>query len=67
MYRDGIGVEQDYITAHMWLSIAGSLMRARELRRRIFEDLAALEKLMTRDQLVEAERRAGEWKPVQQP
>ena len=59
MYEDGIGVEQDYVTAHMWFSLAASLPGAYHnaavtRRNRIAEELS------TR-QLAEAQRLAREW------
>ena len=64
MYKEGAGVEQDYVAAHMWLNIVGSRMRAQGLRRSVYQKLAALEKLMTAEQIAEAQRRAREWKPT---
>ncbi len=56
MYFSGLGVSQDYVSAHMWfnLATAGGYEEARELRDSVLE-------LMTRAQVAEAQRRAREW------
>jgi hypothetical protein len=58
MYRDGQGVPQDYVQAHMWFSLAASkgLQIAASNRDRVA-------KMMTPDQLAQAQRMAREWKP----
>lgn len=56
MYRDGDGVLQDYVAAHMWFNIASANgdRFAREQRNSIVE-------LMTMDQIAEAQKKAAEW------
>jgi TPR repeat protein len=58
MYADGIGVLQDFVYAHMWLNIAASqgVEGATE-----FRDLVA--KIMTPEQIAEAQTLAREWNP----
>ena len=53
MHRDGIGVAQDYVTAHMWYNIATAAgsVGARENR----DEIASR---MTADAIAEAQRRA---------
>ena len=57
MYRDGQGVPQDYVIAHMWFNLAaaadGSGAKSRD-------DIAAK---MTPAQIAEAQRMASEWVP----
>ncbi len=57
MYRDGRGVPQDFAEAYVWFSLAASngIQRSAMLR-----DSAA--RMMTAEQMEEAERRAAEWK-----
>jgi peptidoglycan hydrolase-like protein with peptidoglycan-binding domain len=59
MYRDGLGVRQDWIRAYMWFELAdrGGQQGAAELR----NDLS---KQMQISQIEEAERMAGLWQPV---
>ena len=58
-YDNGLGVPQDKIKAYMWLSLAATQGR---------EGAAAIRDLMARRmtnaQIVEAQKRAREWKPV---
>jgi uncharacterized protein len=56
MYRDGKGVPQDYVRAHMWFNLAGRVVGGRNNRE-------AIEKLMTPQQIAEAQKLAREWKP----
>jgi TPR repeat protein len=59
MYSAGQGVPQDYVSAHMWLSLAaaGGIEDAAKGR-----DVVA--KKMNPAQIAEAQRRAREWKPA---
>lgn len=59
MYANGRGVPQDHVLAHMWFSLAGvgGLESSAKAR-----DLTA--KLMTREQIAEAQRLARVWKPT---
>ncbi len=58
MYREGQGVPQDDVQAHMWfnLSAAHGMESARTLRDKLAEK-------MTPAQLADAQRLALEWKP----
>ncbi len=58
-YVKGDGVPQDYVLAHMWFNLAAALGNeaARESR-------DAVAKVMTPDQIAEAQRLARQWKPV---
>ena len=64
MYKDGIGVLQDYVEAHKWanLAAAGSgiwALASKEIR-------SGLETEMTTTQIAEAQRLAREWQ-IQHP
>lgn len=58
-YAKGEGVPQDYVLAHMWFNLAAALGNeaARESR-------DAVAKVMTPDQIAEAQRLARQWKPL---
>jgi localization factor PodJL len=60
MFRDGQGVPQDFVQAHMWLNLAAASGQ---------EDAAAareaLSQRMTPDQIAEAQRLAAAWRPGQ--
>ncbi len=58
MYDLGLGVPQDDVQAHMWLSLAAAqgIENARKARDRLAEK-------MTPVQLADAQRLAREWKP----
>ena len=59
MYRLGQGVPKDYVLANMWLNLAAAQgdKDSAELRDRIA-------KLMSPEQIAEAQRLAREWKPT---
>jgi TPR repeat protein len=57
-YEHGQGVPQDYILAHMWLSLAAAKGYPCGDK---CDDLAAK---MTPEQIAEAQRLAREWKPT---
>ena len=75
---NGQGVSKNLVLAHMWLSLAaasrfkppfGSLKTIDENERRALATLATgargkLESQMTPDQIAEAQKLAGEWKPT---
>jgi hypothetical protein len=75
---NGQGVTKNFVLAHMWLSLAavsrfnppfGSLKTMDEKERHALAILAAgarakLEPQMTPDQIAEAQKLAGEWKPT---
>ncbi len=58
MYREGQGVTQDYVQAHMWYNIA-----AAQGEKRLGELRDLLSKEMTPAQIAEAQKLAREWKP----
>jgi hypothetical protein len=58
MYRDGHGVPQDFILAHMWLNLATAQGNPEAEKMR--DELA---ERMTPSQIAEAQRLAREWKP----
>jgi hypothetical protein len=62
MYYVGRGVPQDYVQAHMWynLAAAGQPGRTRDVAVGGRDEIA---KLMTPEQIAEAQRLAREWKP----
>ncbi len=76
MYKSGgVGVEQDYVLAHKWFSLAvvneGSInkllttnqlskFRESEIKRSL-EEIASIEKYMSSMQIAEAQRLAKEW------
>jgi uncharacterized protein len=78
---NGQGVPKNLVLAHMWLSLAaasrlnppyGSLKTIDEKERRALTTLVAgarakLESQMTPDQIAEAQKLAGEWKPTPEP
>ena len=58
MYVGGQGVVQDYVQAHMWFNLAASKGNDSGRKNR---DI--IEQRMTPQQIAEAQRLAGEWKP----
>jgi TPR repeat protein len=67
MYENGQVVPPDYVTAYMWFSFAAAGAQEGYLRVsfiRVRDDVA---KLMTSDQIAEAQRVAREWKPTGRP
>ena len=59
MYSKGLGVPQDYVLAHMWWNLSGSngiesAVKSRNL----------VEKIMSKQQIEEAQRLARNWKPT---
>ena len=67
LYEGGDGVPQVYVLAHMWYNLAIVHFPSAETDLR---DTVAVEfrdklaKKMTPDQIAEAQRLAGEWKPI---
>ena len=61
LYDNGLGVPQDRVMAYMWLNLAA--MQGRESAA-TFRDLVA--RLMTPQQIAEAQKLAREWKPNSQ-
>jgi len=62
MYENGQGVPQDYVQAHMWFNLAGAQGNDGAMKNR---DKVA--KRMTTDQIAQAQKLAGEWKPQKDP
>ncbi len=63
MYQDGWGITQDYVLAHMWLNLAAARLPPGEDRDMAVSNRDQIEKLMTPEQIAEAERLARQWKP----
>jgi TPR repeat protein len=63
-YAFGDGVARDYVRAHMWLNLAIAQLPSSDARRRRAAILnrEVLEGRMTREQVLEAQRLAREWK-----
>jgi TPR repeat protein len=57
-YNTGLGVPQDYVRSYMWLNLAAKQGRESAAT---FRDLVA--RLMTPEQIAEAQRLTQEWKP----
>jgi uncharacterized protein len=62
LYRFGKGVPQDYVQAFMWFHLAASQTTGGD-QESIAELRDATAARMTLEQVEEAKRRAGEWKP----
>jgi len=58
MYSQGRGVPQDYVLAHMWYNLAAAKFNSRSRRAR--DNVA---KMMSTEQIAEAQKLAREWKP----
>ncbi|MDE0077675.1 MAG: SUMF1/EgtB/PvdO family nonheme iron enzyme [Caldilineaceae bacterium] len=58
LYRQGLGVVQDYVEAHKWLNLAASRGEAAAL-----EERDALAAQMTPDQIATAQQKAADWQP----
>ena len=61
-YAEGQGVPQDYVLAHMWFNLAAASEQdaSASLGRHKRDEIG---RLMTPDQIAEAQRMAREWKP----
>jgi uncharacterized protein len=57
MYKEGKGVPQDYVYAHMWFNLAAEQNPGSTRAR---DDIASK---MTADQIAQAQQLAREWKP----
>jgi len=62
-YQKGEGVPKDYVEAYKWFALAAAQDDAHSLDIKV--SLARLESYLTKDQIVEAQRLAREFKPVQ--
>jgi uncharacterized protein len=62
MYDQGEGVQQDYVTAHMWFNLAAARGYNDAVRNR-----DAVARHMTPAQVAEAQKLAREWKPALPP
>ena len=62
MYAQGKGVPKDFVIAHMWYNLAAVNLPLDE-RQDAVKARAALEQLMTKEQIVQAQRLAREWQP----
>jgi uncharacterized protein len=58
IYHGGEGLPEDYLKAHMWVNPGAAHGYADAKKQR--DDIA---KLMTRSQIADDQRLAGEWKP----
>ena len=58
VYEDGIGAQQDNVTAHMWYNIFTVTNDDKSLDDKARKDRDDIAKKMTHDQIVEAQRRA---------
>src|SRR5262245_15305862 len=65
LYASGEGVSQDYVHAHMWFNLAASQFPASDIRNRraAAGNREVLESKMSRDQIIEAQKLAREWRP----
>ncbi len=63
MYQSSRGVTRDYVQAHMWYNLAAARLPPGEGRDMAVSNRDQIEKLMTSDQVAEAQRLAREWKP----
>ncbi len=63
MYRKGLGLPQDYIQAHMWYNLATANSDLDQERKLWAKNRDSIAKMMTSEQIVEAQRLAREWKP----
>jgi len=65
MYKNGQGVLQDNLFAHMWFNLAASLYPAsqKEYRDQAETERDAIATKLTSSQVSEAQRMAREWRP----
>ena len=60
-YEEGIGVPQNYVTAHFWYNLS-----QRGVMKKLVNNRDAIAKLMSPDQIAEAQKLASKWKPTDQ-
>ncbi len=63
MYRNGHGVPQDYVLAHMWFNLAASRLPPGVEHDIAVKNRDIIVKMMTPAQISEAQKLAREWKP----
>ena len=63
MYENGQDVTQDYVQAHMWFNLTAAHLPLGEEREMAVRNRDKAAKLMTPDQIAEAQRLAREWQP----
>ena len=63
MYRDGRGVPQDYVQAHMWFNLAASRAKNGEFLVGAVKNRDTVAGYMTPTQVAEAQRLARAWRP----
>ena len=59
----GMGVQQDYVEAHMWFTLAASRYANSENRERAVQNVDRAASHMAPTQIAEAQKLAQEWKP----
>jgi TPR repeat protein len=64
MYANGDGVPQDYVKAHTYANLAAARLPPGEDLDTAVKNRDIVAKLMTQDQIAEAQRRAREWRPA---
>ena len=64
-YATGEGVAEDHVKAHMWFNLAAANFPASDSRNRrgAIANREVMEGKMTRDQIIEAQKLAREWRP----
>ncbi len=63
LYHNGEGVPQDVVLAHMWVDLAAAGLPPGEERDSVVISRDQIARLMTLTQILEAQRRAREWRP----
>ena len=58
MYANGLGVPQDYVSAHMWMNLSGSQGITNAVKNRNI-----IENRMSKQQIEKAQEMARNWKP----
>ena len=59
-YNSGTGVPKDYVEAHKWMSLAAARATG-DNQKRFADTRDSLAKVMTPEQIAEAQKRASEW------
>jgi TPR repeat protein len=62
VYKDGIGVPQDFVEAHKWYNLAASTVRYPNIRSELIKRRDELSSVMTPSQIADAQKLAREWK-----